>query len=175
MSTMRFRTLRLAAPLLAFALVLGCADASSPGADGALPTLTEPGIYALLASRASSAEQTEVTLSLKQVPGGIEVASAQGELTYDAAVLQLAGTALPEGIEGDVVEVSPGRVRFVATLVQGIAEPALLQLQFRGREKPVALTREMFSVRLEEVAGGADLADVTSTVRSERLLFVQHR
>lgn len=170
---MRFRTLRYAAPLLAFALVLGCADAGNPGADGVLPTLTEPGIYALLATQASSAEQTEVTLSLKQVPGGIELASVQGELEYDAAVLQLAGTALPEGVEGDVVEVSPGRVRFVATLVQGAAEPALLRLQFRGREKPVALVREMFTVRFEEVTGGADLADVTSTVRAERLLFVK--
>lgn len=172
---MRFRTLlRGAAPLLAFALVAGCADAGKPGSgDGALPTLTEPGIYALLSARAPSAGQSEVTLSLKQLPGGIELASVQGELQYDAAALELVSNALPEGIEGDVVEVSPGRVRFVATLVQGLAEPAILRLQFRGREAPVALAREMFSVRLEEVSGGADLADVTSTVRSERLLFVQ--
>ena len=155
--------------------MLGCADANQQGADGALPTLTEPGIYALLASRPSSDGQGEVSLSLKQVPGGIELASAQGELEYDAATLKLAGSTLPDGIEGDVVEVSPGRVRFVATLVQGVAEPVLLRLQFSGREKPVTLKREMFSVRLEEVTGGADMADVTSTVRSERLLFVQSR
>ncbi|HEY0016490.1 MAG TPA: hypothetical protein VGC13_09240 [Longimicrobium sp.] len=172
---MRFRTLvRRTAPLLALALALGCADANNSGSsDGGLPTLTESGIYNLLSARAVSAEQSEVTLSLKQLPGGIELASAQGELQYDAAALQLVLTALPEGIEGDVVEVSPGRVRFVATLVQGMAEPAILRLQFRGRETPLSLARDMFSVRLEEVSGGADLADVTSTVRSERLLFVQ--
>lgn len=167
--------LRRAAPLMAATLMLGCADASQGSADGGLPTLTEPGIYALLSSRPASEGQTELSLSLKQVPGGIELASVQGELTYDAAALQLAATALPEGIEGDVVEVSPGRVRFVATLVQGVAEPVVLRMQFSGRDKPVALAREMFDVRLEEVTGGADLADVTSTVRSERLLFVQGR
>ena len=172
---MRVRTFLRAAPLLAFALMLGCADANPGSADGALPTLTEPGIYTLLSSRPTSQGLSEVSLSLKQVPGGIELASAQGELTYDAALLQLAGTVMPEGIEGDVVEVSPGRVRFVATLVQGVAEPVLLRLQFSGREKQVALAREMFSVNLEEVTGGADLADLTSTVRSERLLFVQSR
>jgi hypothetical protein len=172
---MKFRTLlRRTAPLLAFALVAGCADANNPGSGAnGLPTLTEPGIYNLLSARAVSAGQSELTLSLKQLPGGVELASVQGELQYDAAALQLVSTALPEGIEGDVVEVSPGRVRFVATLVQGMAEPAILRLQLRGREAPVALAREMFSVRLEEVSGGADLADVTSTVRADRLLFVQ--
>lgn len=173
---MRFRTIfRLAAPLMAFALMLGCSDAGTPNDSGGLPTLTEPGFYAMLSARPGSDETSEVTLSLRQAPGSIEVASVQGEVEYDAATLKLAATALPEGIEGDVEEVSPGRVRFVATLLQGAAEPALLELRFEPRDKPTAPVREMFTVRLEEVTGGPDLADLTSTVRSDRLLFVQGR
>lgn len=160
-------------PLLALTVLIGCTDAG-PNADGALPTLTEPGFYALL-SAAGGAEASVVTLSLKQVPGGIQLVSAQGELEFDANVLQLARVALPEGVEGDAEEVSPGRVRFVATLAEGTTEPVLLQLHFRGREKPVTVTREMFGVRFEEVAGGADFADLTSTVRSDQLLFVRSR
>ncbi len=174
---MRFRTLfRHAAPLLAFTFVLACSDAGDPNSgNGALPTLTEPGFYALLSARTPSAEESVVTLSLKQVPGGIELASVQGEIMYDASVLQLVRASLPEGVEGDTEEVSPGRVRFVGTLVQGAAEPPLLTLEFRGRDKPVAPTREMFSVRFEEVTGGADLNDLTSTVRADQLLFVTSR
>lgn len=167
-------TLGRIAPLLAFAFILGCSDAGAPGSD-ALPTLTEPGFYSLLTASDGAGEQGQVTLSLKQVPGGIEVASVQGELEYDAAALKLAATALPEGVEGDVEEVSSGRVRFVATLLQGSTEPSVLRLRFEPRDKPVAIAREMFNVRLEEVTGGPDIADLTSTVRSDRLLFVKAR
>ncbi len=173
---MRFNALlRNALPLLALAAVVGCADAGNPKGEGALPTLTEAGFYPLLSSQAASDDGHAVTLSLKQVPGGIELASVQGEIMYDAARLQLSGATLPEGVEGDVMEVSPGRVRFVGTLLQGAAEPPLLRLEFRGRDKPVTLAREMFTVNIEEVTGGADLADLTATVRSDRLLFVQNR
>ncbi len=166
--------LRRTAPLLALAVLVGCADARDPNS-GALPTLTDAGFYPLLTSRASEGDASVVTLSLKQVPGGVEIASVQGEITYDASVLQLVRASLPEGVEGDTEEVSPGRVRFVGTLVQGAAEPPLLNLEFRGRDKPVTPTREMFSVRFEEVTGGADLADLTPTVRSDHLLFVRSR
>lgn len=173
---MRFRTiLRYAMPMLAFALVVGCTDAGTPDANGGLPTLTEAGFYPLLSAQAASGEASVVTLSLRQVPGGIDLASVQGELQYDASRLQMSRATLPEGVEGDVEEVSSGRVRFVGTLLEGVGEPALLRLEFRGREAPVALTREMFTVRIEEVTGGADLADLTSTVRSDQLLFVRNR
>lgn len=167
---------RLAVPLVALVLVAGCADAGDPNSvDGGLPTLTEPGFYPVLSVQAASAAESAVTLSLKQVPGGIELASVQGEITYDAALLQLSRASLPEGVEGDAEEVSPGRVRFVGTLLPGATEPPLLQLEFRGRDKPVALAREMFSVRMEEVTGGADFADLTATVRSDQLLFQRSR
>jgi hypothetical protein len=174
---MRVRTtFRLATPLLALILALGCADAGQSGStDGVLPTLTEPGFYPLLSAQAPAQGQSAVTLSLKQVPGGIELASVQGEIEYDAATLQLARVSLPAGLEGDAVEVSPGRVRFVGTLVQGVAETPLLHLVFTGRDKPAVLAKEMFSVRFEEVTGGADLADLTSTIRSDQLLFVRNR
>lgn len=172
---MRLRTfVRYVAPVLALTLLIGCSDADSNSRDGALPTLTDPGFYPVL-SASATAEQSTITLSLKQVPGGIELASVQGELEYDAAVLQLARATLPQGVEGDAFEVSPGRVRFVGTLVQGVAETPLLHLEFRGREQPVVPTREMFGVRFEEVTGGADLADLTATVRSDRLLFERNR
>lgn len=173
---MRFRTLvRYLMPALALVLVSGCTDAGEPNStDGALPTLTDPGFYPVLDAR-GSAEQSTITLSLKQVPGGIELASVQGELEYDATRLQLSRAILPQGVEGDAMEVSPGRVRFVGTLVQGVAETPLLHLEFRGREQAVAPAREMFNVRFEEVTGGADLADLTATVRSDHLLFVRAR
>lgn len=173
---MRLRTLVLyVVPVLALTLVAGCSDAGDPNSrDGALPTLTDPGFYPVLDARGSS-EQSTITLSLKQVPGGIELASVQGELEYDASALQLTKVTLPEGLEGDALEVSSGRVRFVGTLVQGVADTPLLYLEFRGREQAVAPTREMFNVRFEEVTGGADLADLTATVRSDHLLFVRAR
>jgi hypothetical protein len=170
------KLLRSATPLLVLALSVGCSDAGDPnGVDGGLPTLTEAGFYPLLTAQPAEGEASVLVLSLKQVPGGIEVASVQGEIQYDAATLQLAQATLPEGVEGDVEEVSPGRLRFVGTLMQGAAEPPLLRLTFRGREKTVAPTREMFAVRFEEVTGGADFADMTATVRSDQLLFIRSR
>jgi hypothetical protein len=172
---MRLSTLyRAAAPALTLVLVLGCADAGKP-ADGALPTLTEAGFYPLLRTQPLSDGASLVTLSLKQVPGGIELASVQGEIDYDGAALQLVRSSLPEGFEGDVAEVSPGRLRFVGTLVQGAAETPLLHLELRGREKPVTPAREMFDVRFEEVTGGADFVDLTPSVRSDQLLFGRGR
>lgn len=172
---MRLSTLvRYVTPVLALTLLIGCSDAGDPnGRDGG-PLLTETGFYPLL-SASTSPEQSTITLSLKQVPGGIELASVQGEFEYDAAVLQLTRATLPEGVEGDAFEVSPGRVRFVGTMVQGVAETPLLRLEFRGREQSVAPTREMFGVRFEEVTGGVDLADLTATVRTDRLLFVRNQ
>lgn len=169
---MRIGTLlRLATPLLALALVVGCADAGPNSGSGPLPTLTDPGFYPLLSAAPGAAGESVVTLSLKQVPGGIELASVQGEITYDAASLQLARAILPAGIEGDAFEVAPGRVRFVGTMMDGATEPPLLDLVFTGRAKAAALKREMFTVRFEEVTGGAEFDDLTATVRSDRLIF----
>ena len=161
--------LKFAAPVLALAFVLGCSDAS---VQDALPTLTEPGFYPLLTAQDAPSGTSRVSLSLKQVPGAVELASVQGEITYDAAALRLSRATLPEGMEGDAEEVSPGRVRFVGTMVQGLADTPLLHLEFTGRTAPAAA---MFSVRFEEVTGGSDVADLTSTVRSDRLLFVRAR
>jgi hypothetical protein len=171
---MRLSTLvRAVTPVLALTLLIGCSDAGSNGPDGG-PMLTETGFYPSL-SVSTSPEQSTITLSLKQVPGGIELASVQGELEYDAAVLQLGRATLPEGVEGDVFEVSPGRVRCVGPMMQAAAEAPLLHLEFRGRGQPVVPAREMFGVRFEEVTGGADLADLTAAVRTDRLLFVRNQ
>jgi hypothetical protein len=164
---------RLAAPLVALVLFVACTDTADP--NSGLPTLTEPGFYPLLSTLPSASAGSTVTLSLKQVPGGIELASVQGEITYDAALLKLDGATLPAGVEGDAEEVSPGRVRFVATLLPGATEPPLLQLQLSGRDGRVSMAREMFKVSIEEVTGGADLADLTTTVRADQLLFVRSR
>lgn len=174
---MRFRTLaRNVAPFLALMLLIGCSDAGNPNnRDGALPTLTDPGFYPLLSMQAAAEGESVVTLSLKQVPGGIELASVQGEIQYDAATLQLARATLPQGVEGDAFEVSPGRVRFVGTMGEGVTETPLLNLVFTGRDKAAEPKREMFTVRFEEVTGGADLADLTATVRADQLLFVRSR
>lgn len=173
---MRIRAFfRLAMPLLAFVLVLGCADAGPNSRDGVLPTLTDPGFYPHLSAQAAAAGETEVKLSLKQVPGGIELASVQGEIQYDAAVLKLVRATLPAGVDGDAFEVSPGHVRFVGTMVEGVTETPLLNLVFTGRDKAAQPKREMFTVRFEEVTGGAEFDDLTATVRSNQLLFVWSR
>lgn len=165
---MRIRTLfRLATPLLALALVLGCADAGPNSGTGPLPTLTDPGFYPLLTAQAAAAGETEVRLSLKQVPGGIELASVQGEIAYDAAMLKLVRATLPAGVEGDAFEVSPGLVRFVGTMMEGVTEAPLLNLAFTGRDP----RREMFTVRFEEVTGGTEFDDLTETVRSNQMVF----
>lgn len=173
---MRIRTLfRLATPLLALSLMVGCADAGPNSGDGVLPTLTEPGFYPLLSAQAGSEGESVVALSLKQVPGGIELASVQGEITYDAAALKLSRADLPQGVEGDAFEVEPGRVRFVGTMMGGVTEAPLLNLVFTGRDRAAEPRREMFTVRFEEVTGGADFEDLTATVRSDQLLFTRSR
>lgn len=171
---MRFNTFlaRCAAPALALALLVGCADARHAlSGEGDLPTLSEAGLYPSISVRASGGHSI-ATLSLAQGPGGVQLASYQGEITYDVRALTLDKAALPEGITGAIHETSPGRLRFVGTSLEGVGEVPLLSLRFR---QGGALSREMFSVRFEEVTAAGDLSDVTGTVKHGVLLFQSGR
>ena len=159
---------RCAAPALTFALLLGCADARHAlSGEGDLPTLSEAGLYPSI-SVSTSMGHSLATLSLAQAPGGVQLASYQGEITYDARALTLDKAALPEGVTGAIHETTPGRLRFVGTSLEGVGEVPLLSLRFR---KGGALSREMFSVHFEEVTAAGDLSDVTATVKHGLLLF----
>jgi hypothetical protein len=52
-------------------------------------------------------------------------------------------------------------------MMEGVTEAPLLNLVFTGRDPK----REMFTVRFEEVTGGAEFDDLTATVRSNQMLF----
>lgn len=162
---------RFAVPAVAFTLVLGCSDTRQALSDDNDPTLTGPGLYPSV-SVSTSGGRSMASLSLVQVPGGVQLASYQGEITYDAGALALEEATLPEGVEGAVNEATPGHLRFVGTSLEAMGDAPLLRLRFR---KGAAPTREMFSVRFEEVTTAGDLSDVTASVKNEVLLFRTNR
>jgi hypothetical protein len=169
---MKTTTNRLRSMALALALgasLPGCADrATAPDATGGMPAELAPGIYPLLSVASQTSATAQVDLYLKRVPGDTKLASYQGELTYDAALLTLEHTDLPAGIVGTTHEVSPGHVRFAGAALDGLGDVVLVSLRFSRRG---SLTKAAFQVKVEEVSGADDFADLTSQVSTTRSFF----
>ncbi|HEX6750712.1 MAG TPA: cohesin domain-containing protein [Longimicrobium sp.] len=160
----RFRWLATAA---AIASLAACTDAN-PNGDG-LPTDAGAGLYPHM-TVSTSKGTANVDLGLRQVPGGLTLASYQGEVVFDPQALSLQSADLPEGVIGDANEVSPGHIRFAGMALDGTEGAQLLRMRFTAKG---AVTRETFRVTFEEVTDATEYADVTAQVKNGTLLYQQ--
>jgi hypothetical protein len=141
-------------------LLLGaCADSGDSVAG--IPRGAADGLYPQIVVSGSAPSVAEVKLSLLRKPKGVRLGSYQGEFTYDPATLTLEGWSLPEGAEGAVNAETPGRLRFVATAVEGVGEDPLVTLRFYRRG---AISAANLGVLFEEVSAAADFSDLTPLV-----------
>jgi hypothetical protein len=145
----------------AMALLSACSDATAPVQTGGLPKDLESGIYPLISVASRTSSTAQIDLYLKRVPSATRLASYQGELTYDASALTLEHTDLPAGMIGTTNEVSPGHVRFAGAALDGLGDVPVLSVRFTRHG---ALGQKSFEVRVEELAGAEDFADLTSQV-----------
>lgn len=152
------------AALVLGASLAGCAvDAVGPrtGGGGPLATL-EPGIHpVLIVEGGASSPETRVEVHLRRVKVDEEVASYQGELGYDAAAMTLSGAEFAAGMTGMWNEVSPGRLRFAAVVLEGVGQAPVLVLRFAPREE---LRAESFTLAMEEVVARETYTNLTARV-----------
>jgi hypothetical protein len=150
-----------AARLLVVASVLALGACSDKGDSVAgIPRGAADGLYPQIVVSGST-ESAELNLSLLRKPAGVRLGSYQGELSYDPAVLTLERWSLPAGAEGSVNDETAGKVRFVASAVEGVGEVPLLSLRFTRRG---AVSSKSFGISFEEVSGADDFADLTPLV-----------
>jgi hypothetical protein len=158
------RALRSSPILLSFCALLavgGCADQRDSIAG--IPPGAANGLYPQLLIAGNSAATTEVQVSLLSKPAGVRLGSYQGELTYDAAVLRFESASVPQGVDGVIHLMAPGRVRFVGTSLDGVSQVPLAVLRFTrtGQVDPAR-----FGISFEEVTAAEDLSDLTGLVYS---------
>lgn len=164
---------RAIVPVGALALVLGCAEAPTAVDGGDDLTRLPPGIHPVLVVTEQGGGEASVTLQLKRVQVQQQVASYQGELTYDAAALTLRDAAVPAGISGMWHEPEQGRIRFAGAAVDGLGEGAVLTLRFATRERVEAAD---FSIGMEELVSTESFGSLTAQVQPrERPLLTRTR
>jgi hypothetical protein len=120
-----------------------------------------PGIHPVLVVAERGPESTRVELYLKRVQVSAEVASFQGELRYPAGSMKPAAVEFAPGTAGAWNEAAPGRLRFAAAAPGGVGDGPVLTLRFTGQS---ALTRESFTLAMEEVVARDGFANVTRLV-----------
>lgn len=162
-----------AARILVVASVLALGACSDKGDSVAgIPRGAADGLYPQIVVNGSGESTAELNLSLLRKPAGVRLGSYQGELSYDPAVLTLERWSLPAGAEGSVNDEVAGKVRFVASAVEGVGEVPLLSLRFTRRG---AVTSKSFSISFEEVSGADDFADLTPLVYGAPAVSVTSR
>lgn len=150
-----------AARLLVAASVLALGACTDEGdSDAGIPRGAADGLYPQIVV-SGPASGADVKLSLLRKPAGVMLGSYQGELSYDPAVLTLDRSSLPAGVEGTVNDETAGKVRFVASAVEGVGEVPLLTLRFTRRG---AVDSKSFAVSFEEVSAAEDFSDLTPLV-----------
>lgn len=127
---------------------------------GMVRAAPEPGIHPTLVVSGPGAGPARVELVLRRVEIAEQIASYQGEITYDRASMQLVRAEIPGGITGLFNEVAPGRIRFAGVKVEGVGDGPVLVLHVTPA-RPLAA--EHFGVRITEVSA-ASLADLTLRV-----------
>ena len=162
--------LALFAPLVAVAA--SCSDATAPVDESGMPGHLDRGIYPLVNVVSETPQSAQVELFLKRVPGSIKLASYQGELTYDPAVLSLEHTDLPPGLIGSTNETSPGHVRFAGAALDGVGDVPVLAMRFTRRGE---LGAKSFGVKVEELSDTEGFADLTSQVSTQGPFFHKGR
>jgi hypothetical protein len=159
---------RLALLLSCAAVLASCSDATVPVQDDGLPAGLDRGIYPLVSVVSETQQAAQVELYLKRVPADVRLASYQGELTYDPAVLSLEHTDLPPGLIGSTNEVSPGHVHFAGAALDGVGDVPVLALRFTRHG---AVDARSFGVKVEEVAGTDGFTDLTQQVSNRGPFF----
>ncbi|CAA9351075.1 MAG: hypothetical protein AVDCRST_MAG68-3688 [uncultured Gemmatimonadetes bacterium] len=155
--TPRLRAARLL--LAASVLALGACTDKGDSVAG-IPRGAADGLYPQIVV-SGAASTADLKLSLLRKPAGVMLGSYQGELSYDPAVLTLEQSSLPAGVEGVVNDEVAGKVRFVASAVEGVGEVPLLSIRFARRG---AVDSKSFAVSFEEVSAAEDFTDLTPLV-----------
>ena len=161
-----------AAVVVFAAVAVACSDMTTPEDGGGMPDDLVADIYPLISVPVETPSATQVDLYLKRVQVADDVASYQGELTYDTDVLTLDHTDLPAGMIGETNEVSPGRVRFAGASLDGVGEAPILTLRFTRKG---TIRRETFGVTFEEVGGAGTYASLLSRVSGGTPYFTSGR
>lgn len=108
-----------------------------------------------------------IRIRLQQVRLDGQVASYQGELTYDVERMELLDGTVPDGIVGAFHEPETGRIRFAGASVEGIASDAeVLVVRFRPTG---SVDQSAFSLEMEEVTAAGDLRDMTTKVVNRKV------
>jgi hypothetical protein len=149
---------------LALALAAFAAACGDDGGTNAKPKPVDPtenlptGIHPVIIASDPGPTTSYITLQLRPVRIEAKVAGYQGELTYDATLLELTGADFPAGVEGAWNLASPGVVRFAGTALEGVdGQGTVLNLRYI-RKSPV--TDQAFTVRVAELVGNANLDDL---------------
>lgn len=157
------RIKRIAAPLalaLGLGLLAGCEDAVQPQEPSILEGLA-PGIHPIVVLASKSGNSAAVELHLRRVGVEAKIASFQGELTYAADRLTLAGAELSPGVMGAWNESAPGKVRFAGAAMDGVGDGPVLRLRFTATG---SVTGDAFGVAVEELVSSTDFQDLSPRV-----------
>ncbi|HYR08445.1 MAG TPA: hypothetical protein VEQ60_11770 [Longimicrobium sp.] len=168
MSRPRIRAARWTAAAAAVLALLG-------GCDNTLQTQTEipilpPGVHAVVVvTPAAPGSPAEVQLHLRREGVQTPIASYQGELRYDVSRLTVQGGSFPAGVVGAWNEVEPGRIRFAAASLEGLAGTLALTLRATPRGE---IGESAFQVRMDELVGTTAFENLTPRfVHREHPLF----
>jgi hypothetical protein len=163
-----FKTMRgVCAALLVLA---GAACSEAEGRGSPVEPEPGPGIHPTLVVTPLPSGESRVELVLRRVDVTEQVASVQGEITYDVTRMRLQAAEVPQGIAGAWNEVAPGRIRFAGLKVDGLGDGPVFTLRVQAS---APLAAEAFSVTLSELIEAATFGDMTARVtRSPHPLFV---
>jgi hypothetical protein len=162
-----FFALRLGSAALLVTGLAACADRQDSVAG--VPDGAANGLYPQIVVSGSKSSMVEVRLSLLTKPAGVMLGSYQGELTYDPQAVRIDRASLPSTVEGALNAEVPGRIRFVATSLDGFGGGPVLTVQFRRTGE---IKGEAFTVVFEEVSAATDLSDLTGMVSGNPIISV---
>jgi hypothetical protein len=157
MTGLDLRTMRNACVALLVLAGVACRDAQGKGSP-VEPELGQ-GIHPVLVVTPLAVNESRVELVLRHVDVTEQVASVQGELTFDVDRVRLQSAEIPQGIVGAWNEVAPGRIRFAGLRVNGLGDGAVLALRV---QTSVPLAAEAFSVTLSELTDASTLGNMTA-------------
>lgn len=157
MAVINARTLCGTCATLLFLAGAACSEAEGKGSP-VEPELGQ-GIHPVLVVTPLAAGESRVELVLRRVDVAEQVASVQGEITYDVARMRLQSAEIPQGIMGAWNEVAPGRIRFAGLKVEGLGDGAVLALRVQAR---APLAADAFTVTLSELTEAATLGNITA-------------
>jgi hypothetical protein len=144
---------------LALLVLAGVACSEAEGKGSPVEPEFGQGIHPVLVVTPLAANESRVELVLRRVDVTEQVASVQGELTYDVGRMRLQSVEIPQGIVGAWNEVAPGRIRFAGLKVDGLGDGAVLALRVQAS---APLAAGAFGVTLSELTEASTLGNITA-------------